>query len=95
MHSDGKATHVQIFAHSDVSTNLPTQLDAGWNEITSGMTAVGAGALDLGSGLIKSPLIFQPLSPVTTRYLKIHAMNDGSLGNINYIELRSVRAFAP
>lgn len=93
MYSDGKATHVQIFSHPSSSSTLPTQLDAGWSEVTAGMTAVGAG--NVSGGLIIDPLKIQLPSPLTTRYLKIHAMNDGSLGSTNYVELRSIRAFAP
>lgn len=96
MFSDGKATHAQIFAHSDLSATLPTQTGAGWTEVTSGMTALGAGELT-GSqygGAISRPLRLPLSSPLTVRYLKVHAQNNGCLGNQSWTELRSIRGYS-
>lgn len=96
MFSDGKATHVQVFAHSDLSSTLPTEAGAGWNEITSGKTALGAGEL-IGheyGGVIEKPLRLPLSSELTTRYLKVYAQNNGCLGNQSYIELRSIRGYS-
>ena len=96
MFSDGKATHAQIFAHNDLSATLPTQTGAGWTEVTSGMTALGAGELN-GSqygGDISKPLRLPLSSPLTVRYLKVHAQNNGCLGSQSYIEVRSIRGYS-
>ena len=96
MYSDGKATHAQIFAHSNLSDGLPAQVDAGWTEVTSGMTALGAGEL-VGSqygGAISKPLRLPLSSPLTVRYLKVQAQNNGCLGNQSWTELRSIRGYS-
>lgn len=96
MFSDGKTTHAQIFAHSDLGATLPAQLEAGWTEVTSGMTALGAGELT-GSqygGSVSRPLRLPLSSPLTVRYLKVHTQNNGCLGSQSYTELRSIRGYS-
>ena len=91
MFSDGKTTHIQIFAHPSATTPYPDKNDAGWVELTSGMTSLSAQATDWS--ITTSPLIINLPSPINARYLKVHVMNDGSLGSPNYIELHSIKAF--
>lgn len=93
MFSDGKVTHVQIFAHSSSADPHPAQTDGAWAELTAGMTQVGAQTVV--DDRVTDPLRINLVAPVSTRYLKIHAKNDGSLGNPSYIEIRSIKAFAP
>ena len=92
MYSDGKATHVQIFAHSDLTSTLPLDTDAGWTEITSGKTALGAG--EVVSSLVTKPLRLPLSSTLTVRYLKVYVQNNGCLGNQSYIELKSIRGYS-
>lgn len=92
MYSDGKATHVQIFAHPDKTDTLPGDVDNKWVEITSGKTALGAGLLE--DNLVKRPLRLPLSSVLKVRYLKVYVQNNGCLGSQSYIELNSIRGYS-
>ncbi len=96
MFADGKTTQIQIYRNSNFLGNTkPASNSGGWVAVT-GIEAVGAGTtvFDPSAGItyIANPKTVTT-SDFSTRYIKIHAYNDGSLGSINYIELKGIKAF--
>ncbi|PKP19191.1 MAG: hypothetical protein CVU05_11930 [Bacteroidetes bacterium HGW-Bacteroidetes-21] len=89
MFSDGKTTHISAFSHPNTSSTAPLSDDAGWVELFP-FTEVGEGTLDGDFVFDPAKIVFDTVS---TRYVMIYAMNDGSLGDADYIELRSVKIF--
>ena len=90
MYSDGKTTSVEVFTHGSSSATPPAINDAGWTS---------RGSVTVGAGTYSAPYIFNPTelllgSAVSTRYVKIRAMNDGSYLSSGYIELKGVKAFS-
>jgi hypothetical protein len=55
---------------------------------------VGAGETTNGGATVTNPTVFNLDTPISTRYLRIDARNDGSQSSSNYIELRAVKAWA-
>jgi hypothetical protein len=93
MFSDGKATHVRFYAHPGRDGNVPDWDDVGW-EALGGEREVGPGRHDEADGsLVTQPARIQFGRSVETRYLRIEVRNDGSLGDEDYIELRSVKLY--
>ncbi|TVZ55206.1 putative secreted protein (Por secretion system target) [Lutibacter sp. Hel_I_33_5] len=88
MFSDGKTTHIEAFAYNGNLEN-PNSSSPGWNQLFPS-TSVGAGVLN--GTTVSSPLktTFQSTN---TRFIKLYAKNDGSLGFSGYIELRQVKVF--
>jgi hypothetical protein len=96
MFADGKTTQIQIYRNSNFLGNTkPNSNSTGWVAVT-GIETVGVGttAYDPSAGVtyIANPKTIAT-SDFSSRYIKIHAYNDGSLGFINYIELKGVKAF--
>jgi Secretion system C-terminal sorting domain len=89
MYSDGKTTHAQIYAHPDISSSAPDHLDSGWFSLAA-ESVIGAGELNGDTVTLPTDI---SLTPVNTRYVKLHLRNDGSLGDSGYIELRSIKFF--
>ncbi|MFZ4514324.1 MAG: hypothetical protein ACOYNX_11900 [Geothrix sp.] len=58
---------------------------------STGGGVIGAGATN-GTTTVTSPTPFT-MTPFISRYIKIRAQNDGSLGSSGYIELKGVKAF--
>ncbi|MCA9534358.1 MAG: hypothetical protein KC593_11785 [Myxococcales bacterium] len=93
MFSDGKTTHVRFYVHPGRDGTVPAWDDAGWRALGA-ERAVGPGRHDTTDGsLVTAPtrIVFGEVAE--TRYLRIEARNDGSYGDENYIELRSVKLF--
>lgn len=89
MFSDGKTTHIQFFYHADTSTVAPDYTDSGWTSLTN-EHVVSEG--DISDNTVTLPTSISVAS-TATRYLKIHARNDGSYGDATYIELRNIKVF--
>ncbi len=93
MFSDGKTTSVRISSHPDLGANAPAWNDTGWTPIGD-FEAIGAGTDIDGTGLtVGSPTVLSSDTATLTRYLRIEARNDGSLGSGSYTELRAVKLF--
>ena len=67
----------------------PANTDAGW--MLQGGGAIGVGATN--GTTITSPTTFT-VTPFTSRYIKLRALNDGSQTSGSYIELKGVKAFS-
>ncbi len=89
MFADGKATHAYFYSHASTSATPPGNTDGGW--VLQGGGVIGAGATN-GTTTVTSPTPFT-MTPFISRYIKIRAQNDGSLGSSGYIELKGVKAF--
>ncbi len=94
MFSDGKTTGIRLSVHTEFGATPPARTDAGWQTLTGGFVAVGAGSDPRGDGsLVEDPTVI-PISPArSTRYLRVEVKNDGTHGNPGYIELRCVKLF--
>lgn len=92
MRSDGQVTHVRILSHPDLLATLkkPDLNDDRWIEVLS-WSKVTYGT-DANNNSTTNPTIFNT-DTIQTRFLRIEAKNDGSLGNEGYIEVRQVKAF--
>jgi hypothetical protein len=88
MFSDGKATHAEIFYHPNTST-APISTDGGWIS-SAAETTVGAGSIS--GNTVSNPTTVN-FGQISTRFIKVHVRNDGTLGFPNYIELRSLKIF--
>ena len=89
MFSDGKTTHAYFYSHASTSATPPANTDAGW--MLQGGGAIGVGATN--GTTITSPTTFT-VTPFTSRYIKLRALNDGSQTSGSYIELKGVKAFS-
>ena len=89
MFSDGKTTHAYFYSHASTSATPPANTDAGW--VLKGGGAIGVGATN--GSVITSPTTFT-VTPFTSRYIKIRALNDGTQTSGSYIELKGVKAFS-
>ncbi|MEZ4368059.1 MAG: fibrinogen-like YCDxxxxGGGW domain-containing protein [Kofleriaceae bacterium] len=90
MFSDGKTTHIRFAIHPATGATPPGAADPGWVLLSAGYEAVGAGVQ--AGNTVTSPSSYS-YGNQTTRYLRIEARNDGSLGSPNYLELRAVKMF--
>jgi hypothetical protein len=97
--SDGKTTQVRVSTHPSTGDTAPAWDDAGWTPTSSGWIDVGAGTVATFDTDSEEPVaVADPgtatFSPsVATRWVRIEAKNDGSLGDEGYIELRAIKAF--
>lgn len=91
MFSDGKVTHLTLYAHPDTSASstAPVITNTEWVEKIP-ETSIGAG-LRTGS-TVTGPTVID-FNYVTTRFIRVKARNDGSLGSPNYIEIRELKLF--
>ena len=95
MFSDGKTTSIRLAVHPEKGATPPAATDAGWQIVGGGFTSVGAGSYSITGNInsVTNPLVI-PISPAqVSRYVRVEAKNDGSLGSANYIELRSLKLF--
>lgn len=93
MFSDGKTTQISFFIHDEQGDTPPAWNDPGWQKLT-GFEFVGAGRNMSFDGLTVSEPTVLSVEPSLTRYILIEAQNDGTLGDPDYIELRSVKLFS-
>jgi hypothetical protein len=99
MFSDGKLTHLRLSIHPETGGTPPSFADADWTPIT-GFEPIGAGQeigeIDVDESfrhVVASPTALALDEVFETRYVKIEARNDGSLGDEYYTELRSLKLF--
>ncbi|HSN81958.1 MAG TPA: hypothetical protein VLS88_05235 [Polyangiales bacterium] len=91
MYSDGKTTHLRISVHDERGDTPPAWNDAGWMTVTDfEMIAAGTSIDDI---VVEDPTVIST-GPQVTRYVRLEARNDGSLGDESYIEIRSVKLFS-
>lgn len=90
MFSDGRTDGIRFHVHTADDGTPPAWDDAGWAEITD-WVQIGSGAqVSYPEGsLVSGPTFITLPSPVSSRYLRVDASSNGE-----YIELRSVKAFA-
>lgn len=88
MFSDGKSTHAEIFYHTNTST-VPISTDSGW---TSSAAEVVVGAGSISGNTVSLPTVVN-FGQISTRFIKVHVRNDGTIGFPNFIELRSLKIF--
>lgn len=93
MFSSGKTTSLRLSVHDERGDQNPEWDDPGWQTVT-GFEPIGAGRDDLGDGTLVSDPTVLPTGPHVTRYVRVEARNDGSLGSADYIELRSLKLFS-
>jgi len=94
MFSDGKVTHITAYSHPSSSNTAPSAADGSWVQAHT-QTTIGAGAGFLGyASTVTNPSTVTDLA-INTRYVKFEALNDGSLGNPNYIEIGGIKLFTP
>jgi hypothetical protein len=94
MFADGKVTHITAYSHPSSSNTAPSAVNSGWVQAHA-QTTIGAGAGFLGyAGAITNPSTVTGLV-INTRYVKFEALNDGSLGNPNWIEIGGIKLFTP
>lgn len=100
--SDGKTTGIRVLVHSSTGDTAPAWDDAGWTEWGVGAVGAGTGA-DLvdgdDAGVLAARTVTDPAvltgDVVTTRYVQIDALNDGTIDASEYTELRQIKAFMP
>lgn len=93
MFSDGETTGIEIFMNSTYTgSTAPLSSDGGWASVTSGIIPIGPGQ-DNGDYISLPTAI--PVTEFSSRYIKIHAYNDGSgaYGDGSYIEFKGIKAF--
>ncbi|WP_157666456.1 T9SS type A sorting domain-containing protein [Alkalitalea saponilacus] len=88
MNSDGRITHIALASHSETGEETPDAFNEGW-QIFLPVSAVSEG--DERTDYVTKPSLFSV--DHSTRYIKIMAWNDGSLGDINYIELKGIKMY--
>lgn len=96
MFSDGKTTQLRLAAHTDDAT-VPAWDDAGWRTISRGARGfvdIGPG-VTVGDGLQVSEPTVLPLDATNTRFVRVEVRNDGTYGDADYTELRSLKLFGP
>ncbi|MBQ0786896.1 MAG: hypothetical protein KBT69_05315, partial [Oceanihabitans sp.] len=87
MFSDGKVTLVYFDAHPS-KIERPLSTDNDW--VSIGASYIGAGSIS-GNTVTQPTNI--PIASVNTRYLRVSAFNTGTYGDLNYIELRTIKVF--
>ncbi len=92
MFSDGKTTQVQLAVHPAMGDTPPDWQDPGWTVVTGGFASVGAGSTTDDGTSVGGPTVLA-VGWHHTRYLRVQARNDGSLGSGSYIELRSLKLY--
>lgn len=90
MFSDGKTTQIRISVHPSTNT-IPAWNDPGWVVVGNDFATVGAGT-QTGSASVGDPTVID-LGSQTSRYIRVEVRNDGTDGDKNYIELRSIKLF--
>ena len=92
MFSDGKTTHLTLYASPATGDSAPAWDSNSWQQIAD--AEVGPGTLDDVEGLVVSdPTVIALDQTVVTRYLRVDVQNDGSQADGSYIELRSLKLF--
>jgi hypothetical protein len=93
MFSDGKTTDIEGWYHPYQGPGAPADNDIGWLPLFP-YAKVGSGAFSVGANdnIVSAPLILD-FTERQTRYVKFHAMNDGSLGDSSWIEIRSIKLY--
>ena len=86
----GKITHIALAGHPHSGAAAPDAFHSGWTPFLP-KTLVGPGR-DHGS-FIAEPSQFTV--DVITRYVKIMAYNDGSLGDDDFIDLKGIKMYSP
>jgi hypothetical protein len=90
----GKTTQIRLSMHSVIGNIPPAWNDSGWAVVSpgdNGISPIGAGTLEADESVTLPPVL--ALGSRTSRYIKIEAYNDGTLGNGNWIELRSLKLY--
>jgi hypothetical protein len=88
MFSEGKTTHIAFSGNPETGSTPPDANDAGWFTMIP-KTPVGSGSNQ--GAYIRNPAKFELDNH--TRYVKIMAWNDGSMGSSDYIQLKGVKMF--
>jgi hypothetical protein len=88
MFINGKITHIALAGHAETGNTPPLASDAGWSVFLP-KSAVGAGTNN--TSYVSTPGKFTVNA--STRYVKIMAYNDGSLGSQSYIVLKGIKMF--
>ncbi|MCB9758885.1 MAG: hypothetical protein H6739_03520 [Alphaproteobacteria bacterium] len=92
MYSDGKVTSLQLSVHAETGGTAPAWDDGGWTTIT-GWEAIGAGTADNEEyTAVSNPTVLSTPSQ-TTRYLRVEVLNEGTLGDPDFTELRAIKLF--
>ena len=91
MFSDGKTTQIRFSVHPETGSTPPAWDDGGWSTVT-GWEAVAAGATDDLGLTVTAPTVIAT-GAQQARYLRVEAMNDGTLGDEGYIEIRTIKLF--
>eukprot|EP00698_Gefionella_okellyi_P024372 TRINITY_DN8573_c0_g1_i1.p1 TRINITY_DN8573_c0_g1~~TRINITY_DN8573_c0_g1_i1.p1 ORF type:complete len:468 (-),score=51.35 TRINITY_DN8573_c0_g1_i1:56-1327(-) len=94
MYSDGKCTHMEIFAHPRLSEPCPQPTDPEWYSVGAEQVMNHPLEDDLPEQAV-SPAHKWTVTPFTSRYLRINARNDGRYGDGYYIEFKGLKAFRP
>ena len=93
MFSDGKTTRIRLSIHRETGDTPPAWNDSGWQKLED-FKSVGAGNNVSGDGVTVSKPTVLSVKPSLTRYIRIEAQNDGTLGDAGYVELRAVKLFS-
>lgn len=88
MFSDGKTTHIALAGHPEIGSAAPYALDNEWSEFLT-KSPLGAGT-NFGT-YVGDPTRYSVNT--STRYIKIMAYNDGTLGHPSYIELKGIKMY--
>jgi uncharacterized protein (TIGR02145 family) len=88
MFSDGKITHIALAGHPQSGSAAPEAFDEGWAEFLP-KSSIGAGTNH--TIYVSNPTKF--FVNAETRYVKIMAYNDGSLGSTSFIELKGIKMY--
>ncbi|MBK7702678.1 MAG: formylglycine-generating enzyme family protein [bacterium] len=89
MFCDGKTSHIALAAHPSTVSTPPDAFDPGWTVFLP-PSAVGPG--ENHGSYVSAPARFE--MNASTRYVKIMAYNDGSLGGPSFIELKGIKLYA-
>jgi hypothetical protein len=95
--SDGKVTAVRLSTHAELGDEAPAWDDPAW-EIVDDWIPVGPGSRgDEAAGgdpwTVRDPAALLMPRAVKTRHLRVEAVNDGSLGDPEFVELHQVKLF--
>ena len=87
--ANGKVTHARMYTHPNTTGSAPFAGDAGW------VPAFSEKPIDYGQlsgAFVNDPTIID-FSTQSSRFVKLTFRNDGTHGDPNYIEVRSVKLY--